>query len=160
MAASTSALHEYAARVRWTGNRGAGTAGYAAYGRRYDVLVDGKPDLAGSAHAAFRGDADRHDPEDLFLASISACHMLSYLALCARGGVRVTSYEDHARGTLALHPGGGGRFEEVVLRPAVTVADAETAVHAERLHDAAHGLCFIAGSCSVPIRVEPVVRVG
>ncbi len=160
MAATTNALHEYAARVRWTGNLGEGTSGYAAYGRRYDVLVDGKPDLAGTADPAFRGESDRHNPEDLFLASISACHMLSYLALCARSGVRVTAYEDDARGTMALHPGGGGRFEEVTLRPAVTVADAEAAELAARLHERAHQLCFIASSCSVPIHVEPVVRVG
>jgi organic hydroperoxide reductase OsmC/OhrA len=160
MSSSANALHEYAARVRWTGNLGEGTSGYAAYGRRYDVLVAGKPDLAGTADPAFRGEADRHNPEDLFLASISACHMLSYLALCARGRVRVTAYEDDARGRLALHPGGRGRFEEVTLHPVVTVADAETLESATRLHEEAHELCFIASSCSVPIRVEPVVRVG
>ena len=160
MSSTVNAPHEYAARVRWTGNLGEGTSGYAAYGRRYDVLVEGKPDIAGTADPAFRGEADRHNPEDLFLASISACHMLSYLALCARGGVRVTAYEDDARGTMALHPGGGGRFEEVTLGPVVTVADAETVDAATRLHEKAHELCFIASSCSVPIRVEPVVRVG
>ncbi|HEV2733289.1 MAG TPA: OsmC family protein [Longimicrobiaceae bacterium] len=160
MSSTVNALHEYAGRVRWTGNLGEGTSGYAAYGRRYDVLVEGKPDLAGTADPAFRGEADRHNPEDLFLAAVSACHMLFYLSLCARSGVRVTAYEDDARGTMALHPGGGGRFEEVTLRPAVTVADAETVALARRLHDRAHGLCFIANSCSVPIHVEPIVHVG
>lgn len=160
MTKSTGTHHEYAARVRWTGDPGEGTASYAGYGREYVVAVEGKPDLAGSADPAFRGAADRHNPEDLFLASLAACHMLAYLALCARGGVRVTGYEDDARGTLALRPGGGGRFEEVVLRPAVTVADPASADLAARLHRTAYERCFIAASCSVPVRVEPVIRAG
>jgi organic hydroperoxide reductase OsmC/OhrA len=160
MTTSTGTHHEYAARVRWTGDQGEGTASYAGYGREYVVAVDGKPDLAGSSDPAFRGAADRHNPEDLFLAALAACHMLAYLALCARSGVRVTEYEDDARGTLALRPGGGGRFEEVVLRPAVAVADPESADLAARLHETAHERCFIAASCSVPVRVEPVVRAG
>lgn len=155
---TTSAPHEYAARVRWTGNRGEGTWGYDRYGREYDVLVEGKPDLAGSADPAYHGDAGRHNPEDLFLAAVSACHMLYYLSLCARSGVRVTAYQDDARGRLALQRGGGGRFEEVVLRPVVTIADPAAADHAGRLHETAHGLCFIANSCSVPIHVVPTIQ--
>lgn len=154
------APHEYAGRLTWTGNLGEGTASYDGYGRGYRFAIAGKPDLAGTADPAFRGDAAVHNPEDFFLAALSSCHMLAYLALCARGGVRVTAYEDDARGTLALHPGGGGRFEEVVLRPTVTVADAATAERAARLHETAHARCFIASSCSVPIRVEPTIRVG
>ena len=85
----TIRAHEHAARLIWDGNTGGGTAGYAGYSRRYRVLVPGKPVLQGTADPVFRGEADRHNPEDLFLAAISACHMLSYLALCARQGVRV-----------------------------------------------------------------------
>lgn len=158
MSSTTGTTHEYAARIRWTGNAGGGTATYAGYGREYVVSIGGKPDLQGSADPAFRGDAERHNPEDFFLAAVSACHMLAYLALCARGGIRVTGYHDDARGTLALHSGGGGCFEEVTLRPEVTVADAEMAGEAERLHETAHERCFITASCSVPIRVRPSVR--
>lgn len=152
--------HAYTARVVWDGDRGEGTAGYAAYGRQYRVQVAGKPDLAGSADPAFRGDADRHNPEDLFLASLSACHMLFYLSLCARQGIRVTAYEDEARGTMHVDAGGGGQFEEITLHPAVTIGAESDAALAMRLHDTAHGLCFIARSCSVPIRHEPTVRTG
>lgn len=150
--------HEYAARVVWEGNTGEGTARYAGYGREYRVMVDGKPDLAGSADPAFRGDAARHNPEDLFVASISACHMLFYLSLCARRGVRVLAYEDHAHGVMRADAGGGGRFHEVVLRPRVTIDDPAHAALASQLHDAAHALCFIANSCSFPIRHEPVIQ--
>jgi len=152
-----SSEHAYTTRLVWEGNTGEGTAGYTTYGRQYRVLVAGKPDLPGSADPVFRGEAGKHNPEDLFLASISACHMLVYLALCARTGVRVLSYEDDARGTVRMRPGGGGRFEEVVLHPAVTVAEGEDVERAVRLHDRAHELCFIANSCSVAIRHEPAV---
>lgn len=152
--------HAYTARVVWEGNRGEGTARYAGYGREYRVAVAGKPDLAGSADPAFHGDPRRHNPEDLFLASISACHMLFYLSLCARGGVRVLAYADQAQGTMRVDAGGGGQFQAVTLRPEVTIDAEEHTALALRLHDAAHELCFIARSCSVPIRHEATVRVG
>src|SRR5690606_13087549 len=150
--------HRYAARIVWTGDRGSGTSSYTSYGRDYRVLVDGKPELPGSADAAFRGDPDRHNPEDLFVAAVAACHMLSYLSLCARQGVRVLSYEDEAAGTLALHPGGGGRFDAIVLNPVVVVAEGSDEALALRLHDEPPRRCFIANSCSVPIRHRAAVR--
>jgi organic hydroperoxide reductase OsmC/OhrA len=152
--------HEYTARLIWNGNTGRGTATYAGYGRQYRVLVAGKPELAGSADPAFRGEADRYNPEDLFLAAVSACHMLFYLSLCARQGVRVLAYEDAARGRMLMGADGGGKFEEIALRPAVTVAGGADMALAVRLHDDAHRLCFIANSCSVPIRLEPTVQAG
>jgi organic hydroperoxide reductase OsmC/OhrA len=150
--------HEYRSHLIWNGNRGDGTATYAGYGRDYAISIDGKPELHGSANAAFRGDPAVHDPEDLFLAAISSCHMLSYLALCARGGIQVVAYEDDAQGTLVLNASGGGRFEEVTLRPVVTIAAGDPDV-AQRLHEKAHELCFIASSCSVPIHHQATIRV-
>lgn len=153
----TKNAHEYAAKLTWTDSTGQGTLDYKSYSRDYRVAVTGKPDLAGSADAMFRGDAGKHNPEDLFLIAISSCHLLTYLALCARKGVRVTAYEDDVSGTLRLTPDGGGRFEEVTLRPTVTVSDSAHVALATELHDRAHALCFIAQSCSVPIRHEPDV---
>jgi len=150
--------HIYAARLIWDGNTGAGTTDYASYGRQYRGLIEGKPDLPGSADPIFRGEAARHNPEDLFLISISSCHLLTYLALCARKGVRVLSYQDDAVGRMVFTPDGGGRFEEITLRPDVVVADAGSVAEAIRLHESAHELCFIARSCSVPIRHEATVR--
>ena len=150
--------HDYRSHIVWDGNLGDGTASYATYGRQYRVVVGGKPDLNGSANPAFRGEAGKHDPEDLFLAAIAACHMLSYLALCAREGIRVVAYEDDASGTLVLDASGGGRFEQVTLRPAVTIADGDPE-RAAQLHDKAHQLCFIANSCSVPIHHQPTIHV-
>lgn len=152
-----SRSHRYTARVVWTGDRGEGTAAYARYGREHRIVIDGKPDLLGSADAVFHGDANRHNPEDLFVASIAACHMLVYLGLCARRGLRVVAYEDEPLGTLALDAE-GGRFVDVTLAPTVTIADGDDERLALELHDAAHRRCFIANSCSVPIRHRPTVR--
>ena len=121
------------------------------------MSISGKPDLFGSADAAFRGDTGIHNPEDHFLAAIAGCHMLSYLALCARRGVSVLSYEDHASGLLRLRPDGGGAFERVTLAPTVVVADAAHVALAIELHDRAAELCFIAGSCRTPIEHRPTV---
>jgi organic hydroperoxide reductase OsmC/OhrA len=152
-----SNTHEYEARLVWTGNTGRGTADYASYGRGYRVSIGEKPDLAGSADASFRGDARLHNPEDHVLAALVGCHMLSYLALCARRGVRVLAYEDEAHGLLRLQTNGGGAFEHVTLSPRVVVADAEHVTLATELHDLAAELCFIAGSCRTPIRHQPTV---
>lgn len=152
------ATHEYRARTIWTGNTGAGTATYVGYGRDYEIEVEGKPALRGSADAMFRGDPGLHNPEDLFLAALSACHPLSYLALCARKGVRVLAYEDSVSGTLQLRGEGRPRFIEVRLAPVVTIAEGDDAELAMRLHDDAHDECFIANSCSVPVLHDPVIR--
>lgn len=150
--------HTYKTQLIWDGNLGDGTSTYAGYGRQYRILIDGKPELHGSADPMFRGDADRHNPEDLFLAAVSSCHMLSYLALCARSRINVVDYRDDATGDLVLDASGGGRFEEIRLHPVVTIADAADADQAMALHERAHALCFIANSCSVPIRHEAEIR--
>lgn len=150
--------HHYQAHLIWDGNRGDGTSTYAGYGRQYRVLIDGKPELEGSADASFRGDADRFNPEDLFLSAISSCHMLSYLALCAREKISVVAYEDAATGVMKEDGKGGGRFEEVVLHPNVTIAEARHSERALELHERAHALCFIANSCSVPITHQATVK--
>lgn len=152
-------VHHYAARLDWSGAPPGGLAGYASYDRAWTVAVDGKPPLHGSAAATFRGDPARHDPEDLFLAALASCHMLAYLALCARAGVRVLAYADEPRGTLALDASGGGRFTSVALRPMVEVASLDDVAAAERLHAVAHERCFIASSCHVAIACEATVRV-
>lgn len=157
--AGTHGKHEYKARLVWEGDPREGTATYAGYSRRFRVAIDGKPDLVGTADAAFRGEADKHNPEDLFLAAIAGCHMLSYLAICALKKVRVVGYEDQVTATLTVQPSGAGKFDEVTLHPRVRVAEAKDVELARQLHHKAHEMCFIANSCSVPIRHEASVEV-
>jgi organic hydroperoxide reductase OsmC/OhrA len=150
--------HHYAVTVEWTGNDGRGTPDYASYRRDLAVRAEGKPEIVGSSDAAFRGDAARYNPEDLLVASLSACHLLWYLHLCATHGISVASYVDRAHGTMEVAPDGGGRFTEVVLRPHVRIASGDP-VRAKELHGRAHELCFIANSVNFPVRHEPVVEV-
>lgn len=150
--------HRYAATVTWTGNLGAGTAGYKAYSRDHDIAASGKPVLSGSSDPAFRGDPARYNPEDLLVASLSSCHMLWYLHLCSRDGIIVTAYTDPASGTMVERADGGGHFAQVTLRPTATIAKGDPD-HARELHHEAHRLCFIANSVNFPVTVEPSVVV-
>ena len=150
--------HGYTVTIEWTGNRGDGTASYRAYDRTHEITASSKPPIPGSSDPAFRGDAARYNPEDLLVASLSACHMLTYLHLCSAAGVNVSAYVDDARGTMVENGSGGGRFTEVVLRPRVTISAGDAPV-ARELHHQAHDLCFIASSVNFPVRCEPELRV-
>lgn len=150
-------VHTYDTVVTWTGNRGTGTSGYRDYDRDHELGADGRATIAGSSDPAFRGDKTRWNPEQLLVGSLSQCHMLWYLHLCAAAGVVVTGYTDRAEGFMT-ETDGGGYFTEVVLRPEVTVQSAEMAETAMRLHADAHKACFIANSVNFPVRHKPEVR--
>lgn len=149
--------HHYRIRAEWTGNRGEGTADYRAYTRDVTLSAAGKPDLLASSDSAFHGDRHRWNPEDLLVAALSECHLLSYLHAAAIAGVVVTGYTDEATGTMRQDGGNGGAFTEVTLHPQVTVADASMIGAAIAAHDTAHEWCFIANSVNFPVRVEPTV---
>jgi organic hydroperoxide reductase OsmC/OhrA len=149
--------HTFECTLEWTGDRGRGTAAYDAYGRDHVIRAAGKPPLLGSSSPAFRGDADRYNPEDLLVASLSSCHMLWYLHLAAEAGVVVTAYRDEAVGILQLERGGGGRFTRVTLRPVVAVSPASDRAKALAAHHVAHEKCFIARSVNFPVVVEPSI---
>ncbi len=148
--------HHYQVKIVWTGNRGEGTANYRAYDRDHQIIVRGKPVIEASADAAFRGDAKRHNPEDLLVAALSTCHMLWYLNLCADAGIVVSGYRDEAAGEMVTDAATGGRFTSVTLRPVVTLAagDPDTA---RLLHNEANRRCFIANSVNFPVRHEPTI---
>jgi organic hydroperoxide reductase OsmC/OhrA len=146
--------HEYGVRVEWTGNRGHGTRNYTGYDRAHVITSTNRPPLLGSSDAAFHGDGTRYNPEDLLVASLSACHMLWYLALSAKAGIVVTAYVDDARGTMVETSDGGGRFAEVVLRPTVTVRETPYRNLVADLHHRAHELCFIAQSVNFRVRYD------
>ena len=150
--------HHYSVEVRWTGNLGEGTRGYKSYARTHDISSGQKPTIPGSSDPAFRGDADRWNPEDLMVAAVSACHKLWYLHLCAVAGVNVVGYVDHAEGTMIEDAARGGYFSGVTLRPEVTVTADSNTEKAAALHHDAHEKCFIANSVNFPIACEPSIR--
>lgn len=150
--------HEFTTTLTWTGNQGTGTDHYTHYERSHQISIAGKPDLPASSAPAFRGDGTKHNPEDLLVASLSSCHMLWYLHLCADAGIIVTAYTDQATGTLTQTAGGGGQFTNVTLHPAVTVQDAAMIEKANEIHHKAHELCFIANSVNFPVLIEPTAH--
>jgi len=147
--------HNYRIRIRWTGNNGTGTSNYRAYERSHVVSVENKPDIQCSSGPAFRGDKSKYNPEELLVASLSACHMLWFLHLCADAGVVVTEYMDMATGTMAETADGGGYFTEVTLNPSITVTEASMIERANDLHQRAHALCFISKSVNFPVYHKP-----
>ncbi|EQD30361.1 OsmC family protein [mine drainage metagenome] len=149
--------HYYRAIVRWTGNRGTGTSAYREYGREHLIAFEGKPELPGSSDPNFRGDRSRYNPEELLVASLSACHMLWYLHLCAESDIVVEAYSDEANGTMETAPDGSGRFVLVTLHPTITIRRGSPD-RARELHTRAHQMCFIANSVNFPVRCEPTVR--
>jgi organic hydroperoxide reductase OsmC/OhrA len=149
--------HIYRATTIWTGASQGSTTSYEAYSREYIVAIDGKLCIVGSADPHFRGNSALHNPEDLLVSSLSACHMLSYLALCARAGIRVVSYVDEVTGRMATEQG-KIRFTEVVLRPRVTIEQEDDLEKAQALHQDAHEICFIANSVAFLVQHHPVVN--
>lgn len=152
--------HRYTSKIYWTGNKGQGTSSYKSYDRSYTISIDQKPDIVGSSDTGFRGDPGKHNPEDLFLASLSGCHMLWYLHLCAINHLIVVDYSDEASGVLKETEDGGGSFSEVTLNPIVTVPEASMKDLAIELHQKANKLCFIANSVNFPVYHKPTILVG
>ena len=148
--------HAYRINTVWTGASQGSTFSYEAYSREYAINIEGKPQFVGSADPTFRGDASLYNPEDLLLMALSACHLLSYLALCARAGIRIVSYSDAATGKMA-QKNGKIRFTEVILRPLVTIEAGGDLEKARSLHDRAHHVCFIASSVNFPVLHEATV---
>lgn len=144
-------LHNYMATLSWKGNLGKGTLDYNAYSRDHAIEIAGKATLHGSSDVAFRGDKSKVTPEDLLVSSLSACHMLWYLHLCAINGVVVTEYIDRALGEMVENPDGSGQFNRVTLHPHVTVTEFSMVEKAKTLHKNAHDMCFIARSVNFPI---------
>lgn len=155
----SSRQHEYEVHVEWTGNRGGGTSGYKAYNRDHVISAGTKRPIEGSADPAFLGNPARWNPEDLLVASVSACHKLWYLHLCVEAGVTVTAYVDVALGRMTEEASGGGYFTGIELRPIVTIARGGAPTVATALHDDAQRMCFIASSLNFPITCRPETRV-
>lgn len=149
-------MSEHRAQLRW--KRTSADFTYQTYNRAYDMLFkDGAIVLPSSSAPDFRGDPGRVDPEEAFVASLSGCHMLTFLAICARKKLPLDSYEDEASGVLEKGENGKLWIGHVTLRPLVRFSQG-VVVGAEQLaelHHQAHADCFIANSVRTDVRVEP-----
>ncbi|MBS0655615.1 MAG: OsmC family protein, partial [Verrucomicrobia bacterium] len=94
--------HHYQMILTWTGNKGQGTKEYRGYERSFVLACEGKPDLVGSADPMFLGDKTKYNPEELLVAALTSCHMLSYLHQCAENKIIVTQYRDQPNGTMKI----------------------------------------------------------
>lgn len=151
--------HNYKLTLKWTGNKGTGTSSYRSYDRNHDILIDNKITIKGSADPTFHGDKTVHNPEDLLLASLSACHMMSYLHVCVKNGIVVTDYVDNATGIMKVNDDGSGYFTEVTLNPIVTISDETLLDKANELHTEANKLCFIANSVNFTVKHSPLSKI-
>ena len=148
--------HNYKAKVEWTGNEGKGTLNYKSYNRNHTISTSGKYDsIYGSSDPNFLGDETKYNPENLFLSSLSACHMLWYLHLCSLHNIIVTEYTDIATGIMEETENGSGKFTEVTLNPIVKITNSTSIQKANKLHAEANKMCFIANSCNFKIEHNP-----
>jgi len=147
--------HDYIARVEWTGNRGEGTRTYRGYDRTWDIATPGKPAIHCSNDPLLGGDPGLPNPEDLLLASLSACHMLWYLHLASAAGIVVHAYQDNPIGAGETSPNGAGRFLSATLKPHIVVEAGADLAEAEAIHHRIHQFCFIARSVNFPVDYAP-----
>lgn len=150
--------HQYKISTKWTGNLGKGTKSYKSYSRNHEIIAAGKPMIPGSSDPSFRGDADRYNPEDLFVSTLASCHMLWYLHLCSVNKITVVTYEDHTEGVMVEAENGSGQFESVTLYPHISIEEKEKISLAVSLHKEAHKLCFIANSVNFPVHCKPSIH--
>ncbi|MCH5717258.1 OsmC family protein [Niabella hibiscisoli] len=147
--------HHYKTLVSWHDDNG--TIEYTSYSRDHIIAVANKPEIAASSDPSFRGNPAKYNPEELFLASISNCHMLWFLHLCSANGIIVLHYEDNAEGIMEEQNNGSGRFISVTLHPVVTVSSKEMAAKAQELHAEANKFCFIANSLNFAVTHHPKI---
>lgn len=150
--------HSYKVKIEWTGNQGDGTLNYKSYNRNHTISAEGKYDtILASSDPSFLGDTSRYNPEELFLSSLSACHMLWYLHLCSVNKIIVMDYMDNATGIMEENKDGSGQFVEVTLNPIVTIENTDDInnvgliAKANALHSEANKMCFIANSCNFTV---------
>lgn len=154
------AEHAYTAKITWTGNRGEGNLRYRGYDRTWEVRSPGKPVIACSNDPLLGGDPTLHNPEDMLISALSACHMLWFLHLASDAGVVVLGYEDDPVAVGESLPSGAGRFLSATLRPLITLAEGADSEVADALHGRVHETCFIARSVNFPVGYEARYLVG
>jgi organic hydroperoxide reductase OsmC/OhrA len=140
-------------RLEWTGAAKGSTRDPATFSRDLSVSMDAIT-LPMSSAPRYRGDPSRANPEQLFVASLSACQALTYLFLAAKNGVAVVAYADDAEGCLGAVDG-KIRMSRVTLRPRITLEAGANEVRARELVAKAHEGCFIANSVATPVDIEP-----
>ena len=145
--------YNYTLQLDWLGNE---NGRHHRDDRLYNIQIEGKNAFKGSADKPFFGNPELYNPEDLLISSLSACHMMSYLYLCRKEGIRIISYQDNPNGILKIDENDAGRFESVELNPKIQLVTPEAKQRALELHKEASQLCFIANSVNFPITYKVI----
>ncbi len=148
-----AAIHHYEAQTSWS------KPGAGGNPLNHRLAFSGRPALEASGAPQFKGDTSRVNPEELFVAALVSCQMLTYLTLAGRAGIDVLAYEDTATGSMTIADK-RMRITEVRLRPRITIAPGSDEAKARALVEAAHDGCFIANSVSCAVVAEPEIVVG
>jgi len=146
----------FTSHLEWIGAGKGSTRDPASFSRDLRVSI-GTRTLEMSSAPAFRGDPSRNNPEQLFVAALSACQTLTYLFLAAKNGIVVVAYVDEGEGWLE-RSSGTMRMSRVTLRPLIVLADGADANKARELVDQAHAQCFIANSVTTDVSIEPRIE--
>lgn len=128
-------------------------------GRRGQAHASDKPALDIASPPEFKGESGRWTPEDLFVACVNSCTLLTFIAFAEREGLAFTSYESSAEGVLEFSPG-GYQFTEVVLHPQITVKSEEDAALARAVLDSAHMACLVSRSVKSTVKIVPQFHIG
>ena len=153
-------MSEYTVRVQWQ-RQPLEAFNDNQYSRRHQIEFDGGVVLPASSSPSVvplpYSDASAVDPEEMFVASLSSCHMLWFLSLAAGRGLRVERYVDEARGTMGRNAAGRIAMTRVVLQPQVEFVGAQRPDDQalQALHHEAHEKCFIANSVHTEVLVQP-----
>ncbi len=145
-------MSEYKAEISW--KRTTPQFEYDTYDRTHEVMFAGGQKYTGSAAPEFKGIAAHANPEEALAASASACHMLTFLAICARGKIIVNSYHDQAVAHLDKNADGKLAVVKITLKPEISFeGTAPDAAKLKALHEKAHANCFIANSLNFPVEI-------
>lgn len=150
--------HHYQLSLNWKDTNGCGTTSYKSYSRDHQVSKSTLTNIQLSSDPNFRGNPDKFNPEELLVSSLSSCHLLWYLHLCAENKIVVLKYNDSPEGWMEEESDGGGQFKEVILRPEILIEGKEVPALAYSLHAEAHKKCFIARSCNFPVKIEAIIK--
>ncbi len=153
----------YTATISWTRPADAADFLKGKYSRLHDWAFDGGVTIKGSPspHVVPKpwSDVTAVDPEEAFVASLSSCHMLTFLWLAGKAGYVVDSYRDEAAGVMTKNEQGRMWMSTVTLKPHIVFSGDKRpdAAALAALHHAAHDECYIANSVKTDVRCEPTV---
>ncbi len=148
-------MSDHKATIKW--ERNGADFGYKNYPRDHAWVFEHGMEVKASATPQYLGNPKLVDPESAFVAALSSCHMLTFLALASNKGFIVDSYEDSAVGHLGKNASGKLAVTRVELRPKIVYSGVKqpTSADLEWLHDKAHRECFIANSVTTEVQVLP-----